>query len=117
MGKALHITACQALGSYGVAWLLSAFTATAATTCLRSVLISGGAGWSVRRVLTDGSAEFKGDFDDTCRWLGIRHTRTKPRHAGTNGFDQRQQGTIRHEHWCSEFRRQYFTSRRAMQRS
>ena len=45
------------------------------------------------------------------------HTRTLPRHAWTNGFVERLQGTILHEHWRIEFRRQYFTSRRAMQRS
>jgi hypothetical protein len=39
------------------------------------------AGWPVQRVLTDGGPEFKGAFDDACRALGIRHTRTKPRHA------------------------------------
>lgn len=49
--------------------------------------------------------------------LGIRHTRTKPRHAWTNGFVERLQGTILHEHWRIEFRRQYFTGRLAMQRA
>jgi transposase InsO family protein len=40
-----------------------------------------------------------------------------PRHAWTNGFVERLQGTILHEHWRIEFRRQYFTNRPAMQRS
>ena len=31
--------------------------------------------------------------------LGIRHTRTKPGHAWTDGFVERLQGTILHEHW------------------
>jgi transposase InsO family protein len=35
-----------------------------------------------------------------CRTLGIRHTRAKPRHAFTNGFVERIQQTILHEHWA-----------------
>ncbi len=38
VGKVWQITACDAFGSYGVAWLLPAFTATAAATFLRTVL-------------------------------------------------------------------------------
>src|SRR5205807_8651 len=75
------------------------------------------AGWPVRRVLTDGGPEFKGAFDAACRRLGIRHTRTKPRHAWTNGFVERLQGTILQEHWRVAFRRRYFTTRAALQRS
>ena len=48
-------------------------------------------------------------FDKACRDLHLRHTRTKPRHAWTNGFVERLQGTILHEHWRVEFRRRYFT--------
>ena len=44
-------------------------------------------------------------------------TRTKPRHAWTNGFVERLQKTILHEHWRIAFRRQYFTGRRALQAS
>ena len=50
-----------------------------------------------------------------CRELGIRHTRTKPRHAFTNGFVERLQGTILHEHWRVEFRRRYFTSAKQLE--
>ena len=75
------------------------------------------AGWRLRRVLTDGGPEFKGAFDEACRALGLRHTRTKPRHAWTNGFVERLQGTILQEHWRVAFRRRYFTSRPALQRS
>ena len=39
VGKVWQITACDAFGSYGVAWLLPAFTATAAATFLRTVLL------------------------------------------------------------------------------
>jgi len=56
------------------------------------------AGRRLHRVLTDGSSEFKGEFDQACRELNIRHTKTRPRHAWTNGFVERLQGTILHEH-------------------
>ena len=68
-------------------------------------------------VLTDGGPEFHGAFDEACRQLGLRHTRTKPRHAWTNGFVERLQGTILQEHWRVAFRRRYFTRRPALQRS
>jgi transposase InsO family protein len=55
------------------------------------------AGWKLRRVLTDGGSEFKGEFEETCRKLRVKHTRTKPRHAWTNGFVERLQGTILRE--------------------
>jgi len=47
--------------------------------------------------------------------LRLRVTKTKPRHAWTNGFVERLQKTILHEHWRIAFRRQYFTSRRSLQ--
>ena len=54
---------------------------------------------------------------EACQSLGIRHTRTKPRHAWTNGFVERLQGTILHEHWRAAFRRRYFTARPQLDRS
>jgi hypothetical protein len=57
------------------------------------------------------------DFDQACQQLGIRHTRTKPRHCWTNGFVERLQGTILHEHWRVVFRRRCFTSRRQLRAS
>ncbi len=69
------------------------------------------AGWQLRRVLTDNGKEFKGVFAAGCERHGIRVTRTKPRHAWTNGFVERLQKTILHEHWRIAFRRQYFTGR------
>jgi transposase InsO family protein len=119
VGKVWQITACDAACSYGVAQLLLAHTAEAAAHFLRRVLrpLYRRAGWRLRRVLTDGGPEFKGAFDETCRALGVRHTRTKPRHAWTNGFVERLQGTILQEHWRLAFRRRYFTGRRALQQS
>ena len=64
-----------------------------------------------------GRRFFKGAFAAGCERLGIRVTRTKPRHAWTNGFVERLQKTILHEHWRIAFRRQYFTGRRALQAS
>ena len=75
------------------------------------------AGHPVRRVLTDRGSEFKGVFDEACQEFDIRHTRTKPRHAFTNGFVERLQQTILHEHWRIEFRRRYFTRLRQLEAS
>src|SRR6266850_1893954 len=118
-GEPRHVAARDAACSYGMAWLLPAHTAEAAAHFLRRVVIPlyRRAGWRLRRVLTDGGPEFKGAFDEACRALGLRHTRTKPRHAWTNGFVERLQGTILQEHWRVAFRRRYFTSRTALQRS
>jgi transposase InsO family protein len=119
VGKVWQITACDDACSYGVASLLPAHTAAAAAHFLRRVVLPlyRRAGWRLRRVLTDGGPESKGAFDEACRALGLRHTRTKPRHAWTNGFVERLQGTILQEHWRVAFRRRYFTRRTALQRS
>lgn len=117
VGKVWQITACDVATSYGAAAVLAAHTAADAARFLRATLVPRyrAAGWPLRRVLTDGGPEFKGAFDEACRQLGIRHTRTKPRHAWTNGFVERLQGTILQEHWRVAFRRRYFTSRAALQ--
>jgi transposase InsO family protein len=75
------------------------------------------AGWTLRRVLTDNGKEFKGVFAAGCERLRLRVTKTKPRHAWTNGFVERFQGTILHEHWRIAFRREYFGSVRRLQQS
>ena len=59
----------------------------------------------------------RGVFDAGCERLHLRVTKTKPRHAWTNGFVERLQGTILQEHWRVAFRRRYFTGRAALQRS
>jgi transposase InsO family protein len=119
VGKVWQITACDAASSYGVAAILPALTSEAAAAFLRDTLMPlfRRAGWPIRRVLTDGGPEFKRAFDEACDALGIRHTRTKPRHAWTNGFVERLQQTILHEHWRVIFRRHYFTSRAVLQRT
>jgi transposase InsO family protein len=121
VGKVWQITACDAASSYGTGrvLVLPQPTAQAAAHFLQQVLVPlyRDAGWPIQRVLTDGGSEFKGVFAHSCRKLGIRHTRTQPRHAWTNGFVERLQGTILHEHWRVEFRRRYFTKLPQLQRS
>jgi transposase InsO family protein len=119
VGKVWQVTACDAACSYGAAQILPALSATACAAFLRDVLVPlyRQAGWPLERVLTDGGSEFKGAFAHACRALGIRHTRTKPRHAWTNGFVERLQGTLLQEHWRIQFRRRYFTSRRQLQQT
>ena len=119
VGKVWQITACDAASSYGVARILPALSPAATARFLRDVLVPAArrAGWSVARVLTDRGNEFKADFAATCAALGIRQTRIKTRHAWTNGFVERLQQTILTEHWRLVFRRHYFTSRAALDRS
>ena len=119
VGKVWQITACDAASSYGIARILPALSHTAVSRFLRHVLLPlvRRAGWTLQRVLTDGGGEFKASFDDTCRELGIRHTRIQPRHAWTNGFVERLQQTILTEHWRIVFRRHYFTRRATLDRS
>lgn len=112
VGKVWQITACDAASSYALARLfIGDPVATVAARFLREQIVPEfqKAGWPVQRVLTDLGSEFKAEFAQACQELGIRHTRTKPRHAWTNGFVERLQGTILHEHWRVEFRRRYFT--------
>jgi transposase InsO family protein len=118
VGKVWQITACDTASSYATARILPAITAAAAAAFLRDLMSQfQQAGWPIQRILTDRGSEFKGDFDQTCEDLKIRHTRTKPRHAWTNGFVERLQGTILHEHWRVDFRRRFFTSRCQLERS
>jgi Helix-turn-helix domain/Integrase core domain len=120
VGKVWQITGCDVASSFGWARLLvGEVTAAAVLGFLQEVVRPRyrQAGWRLQRVLTDNGKEFKGAFADGCARLRIRVTRTKPRHAWTNGFVERLQKTILHEHWRIAFRRQYFTSRRALQGS
>ena len=119
MGAVWQLTACDAACSFAFARIVPWPTAKAAADFLRQVLVPAyrSAGWNLQRVLSDHGNEFKADFDRACAALGIRHTRTKPRHCWTNGFVERLQGTILHEHWRVAFRRRYFTSKRQLQDS
>jgi len=120
VGKVWQITGCDAACSYAWARLVvGEVTSAAVLTFLRDDVrpTYRRAQWRLQRVLTDNGKEFKGDFATGCERMGVRVTRTKPRHAWTNGFVERLQGTILHEHWRIAFRRQYFTGRVALQRS
>jgi IS30 family transposase len=119
VGRVWQITACDAASSYALAevFLGEPRGAVSAPFLRRVTARFQEAGWPVKRVLTDRGSEFKGAFDQACHDLGVRHTRTKPRHAFTNGFVERLQGTILHEHWRIEFRRRYFTRIPQLERS
>ena len=129
VGKVWQYTACDAACSYGIAQVSLEFSAAATAHFLISRVLPAfhQAGWQVQRVLTDQGNEFRGQFDQVCSKQGIRHTRTKPRHAWTNGFVERLHGTILQELWrtpalrrtqCGasvEFRRRFFTGATQMQ--
>lgn len=120
VGKVWQITGCDVASSFGWAHLIvGEVTAAAVLGFLRERVrpTYRQAGWRLLRVLTDNGKEFKGAFAAGCERLGMRVTRTKPRHAWTNGFVERLQKTILHEHWRIAFRRQYFTGRRSLQGS
>lgn len=120
VGKVWQITGCDVASSFGWARVIvGEVTAAAVLAFLREVVrpCYRQAGWRLDRVLTDNGKEFKGAFAAGCERLRIKVTRTKPRHAWTNGFVERLQKTILHEHWRIAFRRQYFTGRRALQGS
>jgi len=117
VGKVWQYTACDAACSYAVAQVSTEFSAQAAARFLtaRVLPVYRAAGWPLRRVLTDCGSEYRGAFDQACAVYGIRHTHTRPRHAWTNGFVERLQGTILTELWRVEFRRRFFTHLRALQ--
>ena len=120
VGKVWQLTACDCASSYGWARIVvGEVTAAVMAAFLVEVVRPGyrAAGWRLRRVLTDNGKEFKAGFVASCAAHQVTHTRTKPRHAWTNGFVERLPGTMLHEHWRVEFRRHYFTSARALQRS
>lgn len=119
VGPVWQLTACDAACSFAFAQIVPWPTPAAAAAFLENLVSPAyaAAGWRLQRVLSDHGNEFKADFDRTCQRLAIRHTRTKPRHCWTNGFVERLQGTILHEHWRIVFRRRYFTSRRQLQTS
>jgi transposase InsO family protein len=119
VGKVWQYTACDAATSFGVARLITGnWSAVKSAGFLTEAVIPafGKQGFAVQRVLTDCGREYYGEFDKVCAAREIRHTRTKPRHAWTNGFVERLQGTILRELWRVAFRRRFFTSMPQMQR-
>jgi transposase InsO family protein len=123
VGRVWQLTACDAAASYGIAQVIRGAPRgpQAAAFLLERVLpVYRRAGHVVRAVLTDGGMEWRGAFDAACRAAGIAHRRTLPRHAWTNGFVERLQGTILTECWRVVFRQTSFTQvaqlERALQR-
>jgi transposase InsO family protein len=118
VGKVWQFTACDAACSYAVAWLTTELSARRARRFLMRYLVPlyRRTGHPIQTVLTDGGSEFHGAFDQACLALGIEHRRTRPRHAWTNGFVERLQGTILTELWRCAFRRTYYLSVAALQR-
>lgn len=119
VGKVWQYTACDAATSFGVARLITGnWSAKKSAAFLQEAVIPvfNGLGLNVQRVLTDRGREYFGAFDNLCAARGIRHTRTKARHAWTNGFVERLQGTILNELWRVVFRRRFFISVPQMQR-
>jgi transposase InsO family protein len=119
VGKVWRLTACDAACSYAVATLVPRVTQVTANEFLQDHVVPTyrRAGHPVRAVLTDGGPEFHGRFTAACRDLGIEHRRIKPRHAWTNGFVERLQGTILAELWRVAFRRTYYTSVAQLERN
>lgn len=119
VGKVWQYTACDAASSYALARLAVGLSSFHAAAFLTEVVVPffSRMGCPLQRVLTDGGSEYKGAFVSACREAGIRQTRIKPRHAFTNGFVERLQGTVLREHYRIAFRRHYFTSIGQLQRS
>ncbi|UCF87948.1 MAG: IS481 family transposase [bacterium] len=118
-GKVWQYTACDAATSFGVARLITGnWSAKKSAAFLREAVVPAfdKQGFEIQRVLTDCGREYYGEFDKACVAKAIQHTRTKPRHAWTNGFVERLQGTILRELWRVAFRRRFFISVTQMQR-
>jgi transposase InsO family protein len=120
VGKLWQLTSCDAATSYGIAQVIrgtprpvsaARFLATRVRPTYRR------AGHQLRAVLTDGGPEWKGDFDRACRLAGVEHRRTRVRHAWTNRFVERLQGTILTELWRVVFRRTYFPQAGQLERA
>jgi len=117
VGQVWQYTACDAACSYAVAQVSTEFSAEAAARFLIARVLPAYqvAGWPLRRVLTACGSEYREACDQACAARGIRHTRTRPRHAWTNGFVERLQGTILTELGRVEVRRRFFTRVRFLQ--
>lgn len=111
VGKVWQLTACDAACSYALATVVPRVTGAAVVRFLRQQVAPAyrRMGHRIQAALTDGGPEFQKAFTAACQELGIAHRRTKPRHAWTNGFVERLQGTILAELWRVAFRRTYYT--------
>ena len=119
VGKVWQITGCDVASSFGWARLIVGEVTAAAVLALPA---RGRATDAIARPAGGCAAcspttarNSRAPSPPAASACGIRVTRTKPRHAWTNGFVERLQKTILHEHWRIAFRRQYFTGRRSLQ--
>ncbi|HKV45160.1 MAG TPA: hypothetical protein VJT32_10885, partial [bacterium] len=112
VGRVWQLTVCAAACSDALATLVPRVTQAATMAFVRARLLPAyqRAGHRVRAILTDRGSEFPLRCTAMCRDVGIEHRRTKPRHAWTNGFVERLQGTILTALWRVAFRRTYYTS-------
>ena len=120
VGRVWQLTACDAAASYGIAQVIRGAPRAAQAVAFlteRVRPVYRRASHEVRAVLTDGGMEWRGAFDAACRAAGIAHRRTLPRHAWTNGFVERLQGTILTECWRVVFRQTYFTRVEQLERA
>jgi transposase InsO family protein len=120
VGRVWQLTACDAATSYGIAQVIRGAPRAAQAVAFlteRVLPVYHRAGHRVRAVLTDGGMEWRGAFDGACRDAGTEHRRTQPRHAWTNGFVERLQGTILTECWRVVFRQTYFTRVEQLERA
>lgn len=61
-------------------------------------------------VVTDGGPEYYGlAWRRTCARLGVRWRKLPPRSPNLNGFVERFQGTVLHQHYRTAFRYRYYT--------
>ncbi len=105
VGQLWQITACDPASSYAWAKAIPARNAVEAARFLARVLVPqfAKAGWKLRRVLTDRGSKLEGEFERACRDLGVTPSRTRPRHAWTNGFVERlQRSSTSPGGWCSD---------------
>jgi len=109
MGKVWQVTACDSATSHGLAGLLPAHdAATASASCARSWCLTSSVPAGRCAAPSLMAARVQGSFDETCRQLELRHTRTKLRYAWTSDFIERVQGAIFEELWRVVFDR-YFS--------
>jgi transposase InsO family protein len=72
-------------------------TADCAAFLANAIAFFDARGIRVRRVLTDNGSGYLSSFSAAAAALGVRHTRTQPRHPWTNGRVEAFNGTIQRE--------------------
>jgi transposase InsO family protein len=109
-GKVWQLTAIDVASSFGWAELVVAKqgnpTSKQASKLARRVAAHlETAGWRLERFLSDNGNEFKGEFAETVKDLGARHTRIHAGRPQTNGNVEALHKTILDECWRPAFAR------------